>query len=145
MGPNGYARREGGAPTSGSCPSGFSVVDTTVLIAHLGGEPRASELLVATPRPERRMSVLSRVEVEGGMRPGERSAVARLMGAMESVPVSDQITFLAAQLLREYRRSHSGIDLVDYVIAATAKLHDEPLATLKIRHVPMFDGLTPAW
>lgn len=79
------------------------------------------------------------------MRSAERSAVARLLSSLDPIPVSDQISGLAGELLRTYRRSHPGIDVVDYVIAASAKLLDEPLATLNVKHFPMFEGLTAPW
>jgi predicted nucleic acid-binding protein len=43
--------------------------------------------------------------------------------------------------LREYRRSHFGIALGDYLIAATALTEGLELATLNLRHYPMFPGL----
>ena len=42
----------------------------------------------------------------------------------------------AATLMREYRRSHSGIGLGDYLIAATALTEGLELATLNVRHYP---------
>jgi predicted nucleic acid-binding protein len=92
---------------------------------------------------QRLASVLARVEIEGGMRSGERASVAGLLDGMRLVPVTDSIARRAGEHLRRYRRSHSEIDLVDYVIAATAEAHDVPLKTLNIRHFPMFPGLTP--
>lgn len=67
------------------------------------------------------------------------------MDAMTIVPVSDAIARRAGELLRTYRRSHSGIDLVDYVIAATALLYEARLSTLNTRHFPMFKGLRRAF
>ena len=48
---------------------------------------------------------------------------------------------MAAQLVREYRRSHSGIGLGDYLIAATSLTEGLELATLSVRHFPMFPEL----
>ena len=79
------------------------------------------------------------------MRSDERGAVAQLFGALQLIPVSDQIAGLAGQFLRTYRRSHSGIDVVDYVVAASAHLHSEPLATLNVKHFPMFADLAAPW
>ena len=59
--------------------------------------------------------------------------------------MTDLIAKGAAAHLRKFRRSHAAIDLVDYVIAATAELHEAKLATLNVRHFPMFKGLTPPW
>ncbi len=47
----------------------------------------------------------------------------------------------AATLMRDYRRDHPGIGLGDYLIAANALTAGLELATLNIRHYPMFDGL----
>ncbi len=122
-----------------------TVFDSTVLIAHLRGDDRATALLIARPREERLVSVVSRVEIEGGMRSAERADVARLFGVVTMVPVSDAIAQRAGAHLRAHRRSHQGIDLADYLIAATVDVHDAVLATLNVKHFPMFKGLRPAY
>ena len=119
--------------------------DTTILIAHLRGDGRATAALSTQPRSERLASVLSRTEVEGGMRSGERRDVSALFGTLTLVPVSDAIARRAGEHLRSFRRSHVGIDLVDYIIGATAELHSADLATLNVKHFPMFEGLRPAY
>jgi len=43
----------------------------------------------------------------------------------------------------EHRRSHSGIGLGDYLVAATALAEGLELATLNVRRYPMFPGLVP--
>jgi len=86
-------------------------------------------------------SVLSRVEIEGGMRSDERSGISRLFSALRMEAVTDGVAARAGALLREYRRSHSEIDLVDYVVAATALELGAQLFTLNVRHFPVFDGL----
>lgn len=123
----------------------MTLLDTSVLIAHLRGDERATELLIGLPSGERLASVLARVEIEGGMRSGERVQVASLFSVIRLLPVTDAIARRAAEHLRRFRRSHTGIDLVDYVVAATAELHDAKLATLNVRHFPMFKGLRPPW
>lgn len=122
-----------------------TVFDSTVLIAHLRGDDRATALLIARRREERLVSVVSRVEIEGGMRSAERADVARLFGVVTMVPVSDAIAQRAGAHLRAHRRSHQGIDLADYLIAATVDVHDAVLATLNVKHFPMFKGLRPAY
>ncbi len=119
--------------------------DSSVLIAHLRGEPAATSLLLDTPRGDRLVSVLSRIEIEAGMRSPERAAVASLFGNVRLVPVTDAVASLAATHLRTYRRSHQGIDIVDCAIAATAELNNAALATLNIKHFPMVPGLQPPW
>lgn len=123
----------------------MTVFDSSVLIAHLRGDERATALLTDVATDARLASVMARAEIEGGMRSAERARVASLFGVIRLLPVSDAIASRAAEHLRRYRRSHSGIDLVDYVVAATAELHDAELATLNVRHFPMFKGLRPPW
>lgn len=119
--------------------------DSTILIAHLRGETKATELLLATATEDRLASVLSRTELEGGMRSSERADVARLFSVMQLVPVSDAIAARAGEHLRKYRRSHQGIDLVDFIIAASTEAHQAELITLNVKHFPMVRGLKRPW
>ena len=121
------------------------VLDTSILIAHLRGDERATRLLLEIPTADRVASVLARVEVEGGMRSDERRPVASLFAVIRLLPVTDQIARRAGEFLRSYRRSHSGIDLVDYCVAATAELHGAWLVTLNVKHFPMFPDLVPPY
>jgi predicted nucleic acid-binding protein len=119
-----------------------TLFDSSVLIDHLRGRPEATELLVAGVSDGTALvSVLTRVEIVGGMRSDERHGVRRLFAALTVVPVTDEIAKTAATMLREFRRSHVGIDLIDYVIAATAKELGAQLATLNTKHFPMFADL----
>ncbi|MGH2829784.1 MAG: hypothetical protein ACRDJM_04815 [Actinomycetota bacterium] len=43
------------------------------------------------------------------------------------------------------RRSHSGIDAIDYLIAGTAEITSAQLLTLNVKHFPMLSGLRPAF
>jgi predicted nucleic acid-binding protein len=122
------------------------VFDSSVLIAHLRGAEGATRLLVnAAAGDEAACSVLSRVEIEGGMRSQERSAVARLFSVMKLRPVTDVIAGRAGEFLGAHRRSHPGVDLADYVIAATADVLGAELLTLNVKHFPMIEGLKPAF
>jgi len=122
-----------------------TLFDSSVLIAHLRGEQQATNLLLSATSEERLASVLSRAEIEGGMRSAERARVASLFGVLTLLPVTDPIAGRAGEYLRRFRRSHPGIDLVDYLVAATAELHGARLATLDVRHFPMVKGLRPPW
>lgn len=122
-----------------------ALFDSTVLIAHLRGDHRARDLLLSVPHADRCISVLTRVEIEGGMRSAERSQVAALLSTMRKLPVSDAVARRTAIHLRRFRRSHVGIDIVDYAIAATAELHNARLLTLNLKHFPMFPELQEPW
>jgi hypothetical protein len=45
--------------------------------------------------------------------------------------------------MRTYRRSHDGIGPGDYLVAAVAEVNGLELATLNVRHFPLFPGLAP--
>lgn len=121
------------------------LVDTDVLIANLRGVDAAREWLrdarVRTGRLA--VSVVTNAEIIAGMRSPERREVARLLNSLRPLPVTDMIAHRAGELRRRYRRSHTGIGLVDYLIAATAQVHGLELATLNTGHFPMFDDLKP--
>lgn len=119
--------------------------DSTVLIAHLRGTEQATRLLLDAADEGPLASVVSRAEIEGGMRSGERRDVARLFEALDLVPVTDAIARNAGRHLRRHRRSHPGIDLADYLIAATAEEAGATLVTLNVKHFPMFTDLRPPW
>lgn len=122
-----------------------TLFDSSVIIAHLRGESQATALLTSMETNDRLASVLSRAEIEGGMRSGERAQVAGLFSVLTLLPVTDLIAGRAGEHVRRFRRSHPGIDLVDYLVAATAELHGARLATLNVRHFPMVRGLRPPW
>ncbi|MDQ3579670.1 MAG: type II toxin-antitoxin system VapC family toxin [Actinomycetota bacterium] len=120
------------------------LVDSDVLIAHLRKVPAAHDWLADARRRTGPLgvSVLSITEIAGGMRSAERHEVRRLLQSMTTLPVTPRIAWRASEWRRQYRRSHAGIGLVDYLIATTADVHDLELATLNVRHFPMIEGLT---
>jgi len=121
------------------------LIDSDVLIAHLRGVAEARDWLLVARRERGRLSasVVSVAEVAGGMRADERRHVARLLSSLQIWPLDERVAWGAAELMRAYRRSHSGIGLGDYLVAATALLGGLELATLNVRHFPMFQGLEP--
>lgn len=65
----------------------------------------------------------------------------RLLDSLGIEPVDAVVTRRAGELMRRYRTSHGAIGLADYLIAATAEVRGFELATLNVRHFPMFRGL----
>ena len=122
-----------------------TLFDSTILIAHLRGIEPATRLLVDAVDGGALASVISRTEIEGGMRSGERSDVARLFDGLDLVPVTDAVARRAGAHLRAHRRSHPGIDVADYLIAASAEEAAATLVTLNVKHFPMFKGMQPPW
>jgi predicted nucleic acid-binding protein len=121
------------------------LVDSDVIIANLRGRPAARDWLLDARRDTGPLavSVVSVSEVAGGMRSPERRQVSRLLSSMHAFPVTERIAWRAAEFMRTYRRSHQGIGLGDYLIAATAEAEGLDLATLNVRHFPMIEDLQP--
>jgi predicted nucleic acid-binding protein len=119
------------------------LVGSDVLIEHLRGKAAARDWLVRARQSSGPLavSVVSLTEIAGGMRPPERREVMRLLGSMQRFEVTERVAWRASTLMQEYRRSHSGIGLGDYLIAATALTEGLEIATLNIRHYPMFPEL----
>jgi predicted nucleic acid-binding protein len=119
------------------------LVDSDVLVAHLRGIPQAKDWLLRARRDTGRLatSTVSVAEVAGGMWSQERHQVTRLLSSLDIFPVSERVGWKAAELMRTYRRPHSGIGLGDFLIAATAAVEGLQLATFNIRHFPMFPDL----
>jgi predicted nucleic acid-binding protein len=119
------------------------LLDSDVLIEHLRGKAAARDWLTQTRQASGPLaiSVVSLTEIAGEMRPPERREVIRLLASMQRFEVTEQVAWRAVTLMQEYRRSHSGIGLGDYLIAATALTEGLELATLNIRHYPMFPEL----
>jgi predicted nucleic acid-binding protein len=124
-----------------------ALADTSVLVDYLRGVEPARELLRSASEREEVVtaSVLTRIELSIGMRSSERRATDALVGALRWLTVDTTVVSQADALARRYARSHSGIDAVDYCVAASALVNGLELWTLNIRHFPMFDGLLPPW
>jgi predicted nucleic acid-binding protein len=120
------------------------LVDSDILITHLRGVPAARDWLVKARRRDRlAISIVSTVEVVGGMRSAERREVWRLLSAFKVEPATEIVGRRAGDMMRRYRASHAGIGLGDYLIAATVDVKGLELATLNVRHFPMFPDLRP--
>ncbi len=120
------------------------LVDSDILIAHLRGVPDArSWLREARLRSPLGISVVTVAELTGGMRSAERREVWALLNVMRPEPVTELVARRAGELRRRFRRSHTGIGIADYLVAATALELGAELATLNVKHFPMFDDLRP--
>lgn len=125
----------------------MKLLDTSVAVDHLRGEPRAVDLLTETLESGEALvaSELVRFELFAGVRNEELGGLEAFCSALSWVPVSEEVARAAGELARTHRRSHSGIDDVDYLIAATALLLEAELLTTNVRHFPMIEGLQPPY
>jgi predicted nucleic acid-binding protein len=123
------------------------VLDTTVAIDHLRGESAATDLLgTLSARRERIVaSEVVRFELHAGVREVEAAVVDAFCSTLTWSPVDARIARLGGELARQYRAAYSGIDDVDYLIAATTLVLDADLLTTNVPHFPMLEGLEPAY
>lgn len=120
------------------------LIDTDVLVAHLRGYDAAHEWLrIARLKGPLVVSAVTLAELTGGMRSDERRDVWALVGSLHVEPITEVVARRAGEFMRRYRRSHTGIGIADYLIAATADIRGAELATLNVRHFPMFTRLAP--
>lgn len=123
-----------------------AVVDSSVIIDVLRGEPAAATILRKARASGRlHASEVTRLEVLAGMRPPEEPETRALLGIFVWHPMDEELAELAAALGRQWLPGNRGIDSADLAIAATAiKLDTRPL-TRNIKHFPMFEGLSPPY
>jgi predicted nucleic acid-binding protein len=116
------------------------LLDTCVAIDVLRGHPAALRFIggfVDVPS----LSAITATELIGGVRNAqERIAIERLLSVYTVHDIDLDIATLAGDHVRQYGPSH-GVDPIDALIAATAGIHGLELATLNLKHFPMFKGL----
>jgi predicted nucleic acid-binding protein len=123
------------------------LLDTSVAIDHLRGLPPAVDLLRGLIGADESLlaSEVVRFELLAGVREKEVNALEQFFSAISWVPVGEEVARAAGSLAQRHRRSHSGIDDADYLIAATALLLEADLLTTNVHHFPMIAGLKAAY
>jgi predicted nucleic acid-binding protein len=87
------------------------------------------------------ISVITVLELYGGARSQhEERDIAALCHRLACLPVGREIAERAGALMRHFHKSH-GIDVPDAIIGAMAEHHGLKLATLNVKHFPMFPKL----
>jgi predicted nucleic acid-binding protein len=119
------------------------LVDTSVAVDHLRGEQPATSLLRKLVEEDEMLaaSEVTRFELVTGARETELSALEQFFSGLSWVPVGEEVARTAGALASRYRSAHGGIDIADYLIAATSLLLDADLLTTNVRHFPMFPEL----
>jgi hypothetical protein len=117
-----------------------TLLDTCVVIDVLRGSEAA--LAFVTDLPERpTLSAITATELMAGVRNArERRRIERLLEVYAVRDIGLEIASLAGDFVRRYGPGH-GVDPIDALIAATAKVGQLDLATLNLKHFPMFTGL----
>jgi hypothetical protein len=121
-----------------------ALFDTSIVIDILRGHAPALDYARTLGEPPV-CSEITRVEVLHGLRSPERRPTERLFAAIRWVGVDESIARRAGELGRTWARSHQGIATADLIVAATAKELELDLATLNVKHFPMFSRLRPPY
>ncbi len=117
------------------------LLDTCVVIDVLRGNEAGRAFVKGFSEPPS-VSVLTATELHAGIRDlGELRRVEAALQSYLVINIGLEIATLAGDYVREYGRSH-GVAPIDALIAATAKHSGLELATLNLKHFPMFKGLT---
>lgn len=118
------------------------MLDTNIFIDALRGNNQAEELILLC-RSEGLVhaSEVTRVELLTGMRSAEESATQGLIKAVTWHSVDKPVAAIAGELGRTWLPRNRGIDLSDFVIAATTIHLDAELITTNVKHFPMFADL----
>lgn len=118
--------------------------DTTILVDYLRGHEEARALLEAYGKKPN-ISVASILELYAGVRSRrEEQRTEQLLSQVALLPVTQDIAKRAGVFVRLYQASHD-VASMDAIIAATAEHHGLKLATLNVKHFPMFPKLKPAY
>jgi predicted nucleic acid-binding protein len=120
------------------------LLDTSVLVDVLRKHPPAVAWFQGQAA-SLRMSVVSLSELYSGVRTRkEEQDLVNLEREIRVLPIDRDIGARAGVFVRLYRGSH-GVELPDAIIAATAEHHGLRLATLNVKHFPMFPKLKRAY
>lgn len=125
----------------------MKLLDTSVAVDHLRGYGPATALFEDWIQSEELVcaSELTRFELLAGARTGEQRRLERFFAVLDWVPVTDDIARRAGDYARAFRRSHSGIGVVDFLLAGTVSTLKAELVTTNVRHFPMFERLRPPY
>lgn len=116
------------------------LLDTCVVIDLLRGRQPALSFVSGLPATPS-LSAMTATELIAGVRnTRERRQIDRLLNVYAVLDIGLAEASLAGDYVRQYGPSHS-VDPIDALIAATATIHQRTLATLNLKHFPMFKGL----
>jgi len=116
------------------------IVDTNILIDSLRGKKEAIRFL-ESGESTFSISVISVTELYAGVKGGnELFELQEFLTTFPLHDVSEEIASLAGSYLNQYSKSHD-IGIADALIAATASVFNEELATLNTKDFPMTKSL----
>jgi predicted nucleic acid-binding protein len=117
--------------------------DTDVLIWYLRGNDRARALLVGVPFDRRVVPAMAYFELLQGCAGAQDARTIRKFisrNFSRVLHISEQVSHRAASLLERYAPSH-GLEAADALIAATALVNRQSLATGNVAHYRIIRNL----
>ncbi|MBI4306193.1 MAG: PIN domain-containing protein [Chloroflexi bacterium] len=117
------------------------MLDTTVLIAHLRGNPSVTSLLEQLQIGGHTLgtSCVNLAEIERGIRPGERPQANRLTGRLRFLETTREAAIRAGRYQADFDRRGRTIHTADALVAGIAWHHRAILLTDNVRDFPMTD------
>ncbi len=116
------------------------VLDASVIVDHLRGRTDSIEF-IASLQTRPLLSVISVAELRAGVRrASEEQMLSNFALSCELVPVNLEIAEHAGAFLRRFQPKY-GLGIADAIVAATAETAGAQVATLNVRHFPMFPDL----
>lgn len=121
-----------------------TLLDTNILVDFVRDRDAALNFL-QTVGAKPSISVVTIMElVTGAKSRREELRISQIENMLRVFPVNPEIARRAGEHAKHFRASH-GLDDLDAIIAATAEHHGLDLATLNVKHFPMFPRLKPAY
>jgi predicted nucleic acid-binding protein len=117
------------------------LLDTCIMIDVLRGKAAAFDFVSSLESAPALSAVTVTELVVGCRNVKERREIDRLLSHYVLHDINRDVASLEGDYVRRYGPGH-GTDPIDALIAATAKTLSLPLATLNVKHFPMFAGLT---
>jgi predicted nucleic acid-binding protein len=116
------------------------LLDTCIIIDVLRGRNEALSFVTGLADKPTLSAVTATEIVAECKNTRERRKIDQLLRHYIVHDINLDIACLAGDYIRQYGPSH-GTDPIDALIAATAKTHGVALATLNLKHFPMFADL----
>lgn len=117
-----------------------TLLDTCIIIDFIRAKAEATAYIQSL-KSSPHISVVTVTELLTGVRnKKEQAQIQTIIDTSIVLDVTEEIATMAGHWLNQYFKSH-GVGLGDGLIAATAEVHRLQVATLNLKHFPMFPDL----
>ncbi len=120
------------------------MVDTSILIDLFRKTDKTNSRLVALVRQDYRycISAITEYEIYSGATNAQHDFWQNLLSKIPVIPFDQKVVKAAIEINIDLKKKRKLIDIADLFIAATAKAHNYPIATLNRKHFERIEGLT---